>query len=204
MEAIRLRPAERESAAQALVRACFDSPMIAYYWPDLGRRVHYLERYWGCVVNYGLRYGQVYTTPDVTGLSVWLPPGQTHITPWRCSRAGYLALPLFLGFKEFFTRTIKNEGLVQQIHEEIMPGPHWYLWVIAVNRNHQGKGIEMALMRPGLQAADAQHLPCYLETYDVQTIPVYLKCGFGLVRAEQVPGSDLCFWCFRREPRGNQ
>ena len=28
----------------------------------------------------------------------------------------------------------------------------------------------------------------------------YTRCGFDLVRTVQVPGSDLRFWCFLREP----
>jgi GNAT superfamily N-acetyltransferase len=201
VEAIRLRLSERETAAQVLARAFFDYPMITYYWPDLGSRMHYLEWYWGCAINYGLRYGQVYAAPDIAGVSVWLPPGQTHITTWRYSLAGYLLLPLFMGFRQFFTKTIKSDDLAQRVHEEIMPGPHWYLWIVAVDPDQQGKGIGTTLMRPGTECADAQHLPCYLETYDRKNVPFYLRHGFALVRAEQVPGSDLCFWCFRREPR---
>ena len=204
MEAIRLEPSERKTAAQVLARAFFDYPMIAYYWPDLGRRVQYLEWYWGCAVNYGLRYGQVYTTPGIGGVSVWLPPGQTHITAWRYVRAGYLPLPLFMGCKQFFTKTMQSDDLAQQVHEEIIPGPHWYLWILAVDPDRQGKGIGSILMQPGTERADAQHLPCYLETYEMRNIPFYLRHGFGLVRTEEVQGSDLCFWCFRREPRRNR
>lgn len=210
MEAIRPRSvtlgsksSEKKAAAQVLARAFFDYPMIIHYWPDLGRRVCYLEWYWNCAVNYGLRYGQIDTTPDIAGVSIWLPPGQTHITTWRYSRAGYLPLPLFIGCKQFFTKTMRSDNLVQQVHEEIMPGPHWYLWIVAVDPARQGKGIGAVLMRSGLQRADAQHLPCYLETYEKGNIPFCLRHGFTLVRTEQVSGSDLCFWCFRREPRGN-
>jgi hypothetical protein len=126
VEAIRLRLSEMKMAAQVLAHAFFDYPMITHYWPDLGRRVQYLEWYWGHAVNHGLRYGQVYATPGIGGVSVWLPPGQTHITTWSYVRAGYLPLPLFMGCKQFFTKTMQSDDLAQQVHEGMMPGPHWY------------------------------------------------------------------------------
>jgi hypothetical protein len=56
-------------------------------------------------------------------------------------------------------------------------------------------------MKPGLEIADQQHLPCYLETHDEANIPYYQKRGFELVRSEQVPGVGLRFWCFVRQPK---
>ena len=97
--------------------------------------------------------------------------------------------------------TIKNEDLVQQVHTEIMPGPHWYLWVVAVDPEGQGQGIGTILLKPGLESADADQLPCFVETHAEQNLPFYQKQGFELVRCEQVPGFDLHFWCFVREPR---
>jgi ribosomal protein S18 acetylase RimI-like enzyme len=186
-------------AARVCARAFFDYPMITYYWPDLGRRARHLEWYWHCAINYGLRYGEVYTTSDLSGISVWLPPGQTNITTWRYALAGFLPLPLLMGIKQFFTKTIKGDDLVHQVHEATMPGPHWYLFLIAVVPDQQSKGIGTALLQPGVESADAQHLPCYVETHDERNIPFYLKNGFDLVRTELVPGSDLRFWCFVRQ-----
>jgi ribosomal protein S18 acetylase RimI-like enzyme len=202
MDVVRLRPPERKAAAVVYARAFFEYPMVTHYWPKPKRRARYLAWYLGCAIDYGLRYGEVYTTPDVAGIAVWLPPGQTHITTWRYILAGYLPLPLRMGIRQFFTETMPSDEWVQRIHEEIVPGAHWYLWGIAVDPGRQGKGIGTALMRPGLERADAQHLPCYLETHDERNVPFYTRRGFDLVRTAQVPGSDLCFWCFLREPGG--
>jgi ribosomal protein S18 acetylase RimI-like enzyme len=200
METIRLSPPDKKSAAQVFARSFFDYPMITFYWPDRERRKRYLEWYLGCVLNYGFRYGEVYTTTEIGGIAVWLPPGQTHLSTWRYVQAGFLLVPLRMGFNHYFTQTTKNEELVLQVHEEIMSGAHWYLWAIAVDPDRQGQGIGTILMQPGLERADAQQLPCYLETHDENNIPFYQKQGFDMVRTEQVPGSELRFWCFVREP----
>jgi len=199
MDVIRLKPSEKRLATEAFARSFFDYPMITFYWPDTDRRARYLEWYEGCIINYGFRYGEVYTTPDIAGLAIWLPPGQTRITTWRYIRTGFLPTPFFMGIRQFYTRVTKNEDMVLQVHREVMPGPHWYLWAIAVDPDQQGKGVGTVLMRPGLESADPQHLPCYVETHDEKHLPFYRKGGFDLVRMEQVPGSDLRFWCLLRE-----
>ena len=200
MDTIRLPPSERSLAAKVCTRAFFDYPMITFDWPDPNRRARYLDWLWVCAINYGFRYGVVYTTPGIDGVAVWLPPGQTHVTTWRYALVGYLQLPFFMGFKQFFTRSMKRDDLEQKMREEIIPGPHWYLWILAVDPVRQGKGVGTILMRTGLKSADAHHLPCYLETYDEKNIIFYQKQGFNLIRTVQVPDSKLSFWCFLREP----
>ncbi|MBN1139450.1 MAG: GNAT family N-acetyltransferase [Anaerolineae bacterium] len=200
MDAIRLEPSQREPVTRVYARAFFHYPMVTAYWPNPKRRERYLEWYMGCAVAYGLRYGEAYTTPDVAGIAVWLPPGQTHITTWRYIRAGYLPLPLVMGLRQFLTLTLRSDDLVHRVHGEIMQTPHWYLWGLAVDPDRQGIGIGTALLRPGLEKADAQYLPCYLETHDEKNLPFYARQGFELVRMVQVPDSDLRFWCMVREP----
>jgi ribosomal protein S18 acetylase RimI-like enzyme len=206
MDVIRLDPSEKGVAAQVYARSFFDYPMITYYWPDPERRARYLEWYWGCAIEYGLRYGQVDATPDVAGAVLWLPPGRTDVTTWRYIRAGFLPLPVRMGIRQFLTRTMKSDDLVHQVHQvhqEIMPERHWYLWAIAVDPDRQGQGIGTLLVRPGLARADAERLPSYGETHDERNMAFYTKLGFELVRTVQVPDSDLRFWCFVREPGGS-
>ncbi len=82
-----------------------------------------------------------------------------------------------------------------------MPGPHWYLWGLAVDPDCQSRGLGTLLMQPGLAQADQEHLPCYLETHAAHNISFYEKRGFKLVRSEKVPGIDVPFWCFVRMPK---
>ncbi len=59
--------------------------------------------------------------------------------------------------------------------------PHYYLWGLAVDPNHQVKGIGAALMLPVLTQADAQKVPIYLETHDEKNVSYYQKHGFDLI-----------------------
>ena len=201
ISAVALQPDQRKQAAMIWARSFFDYPSIVYSWPDPQQRERHLAQYFGWALNYGFRYGEIYTTPDIAGVSIWLPPWQTQITTWRYMWAGYLQLPLVMKFSHIFTRTMRNEKAVHTAHQKIISRPHWYLWGIAVDPDQQGKGIGRTLLQPGLGKADAVQLPCYLETHDEGNLPYYAKYGFELVRNEEVPDSDLRFWCFLREPQ---
>ena len=199
MNTAKLKPSQKKLAAKVWARSFFDYPSMVYSWPDSAQRERHLERYLGWALNYGFRYGETYTTPELSGISIWLPPGQTSVTTWKYMLSGYFQLPLVMRISHIFTRTLKNEKAVHTAHQEIMPRPHWYLWGIAVDPDQQGKGIGRALLQPGLEKADADQLPCYLETHDENNIAYYRKRVFDLVCIEVIPDSNLKFWCFSRE-----
>ncbi len=201
LDAIRMRPSDRKCAAGVYARAFFNYPEMVSHWPDPKRRGRYLEWYLGCAINYGIRYGEVYTTPDVAGLAIWLPPGHTQFSIWRFIRSGFLLTPFLMGIRRSFTEVMREGDVLQKAHAEIAPGPHWYLWGLAVDPEQQGRGIGTVLMQPVMQRADAQQLLCYLETHDEKNVAFYLKRGFALVRTQQIPGTELRFWSFLREPR---
>ncbi len=200
MNAIRLEPSQKEHAARVWARSFFDYPLMTFCRPDARGRARCLERCFGWTISYGLRYGEVYTTADLAGLAIWLPPGRTRVAPWRCLMSGFPLIPSLVGLGPFFTQMARNERSAQRAHRETVPGPHWYLWALAVDPDRQGQGIGTVLIRPGLEKADAACLPCYLETHNQKSIPFYAKHGFETAGTEQVPGTDMRFWYFVRKP----
>lgn len=201
MEAIRLDPSMKKRAAKVYARAFFDYPLFTFYYPDRARRERHLASHFEVVVNYGFLYGQNYTTPDITGVACWLPPGSTDTTWLRLIRAG--GLPIFpkVGIIRSWTHVSKQEDYTVKVHNEIMPGSHFYLWAIGVDPEYQGMGIGKTLIKPGLDQADEQGVPIYLETLNEKNVLYYQKLGFDLIRTESVPGFDLKFWCMVRPPR---
>jgi GNAT superfamily N-acetyltransferase len=97
-----------------------------------------------------------------------------------------------------FTETYRH---FEHIHNQCMVGPHWYLALLGVAPHRQGQGIGGALLTPGLQRADREGLPCYLETFVAGNVPFYAHRGFHVVETGMEPQSHVPFWAMRREPK---
>jgi hypothetical protein len=52
-----------------------------------------------------------------------------------------------------------------------------------------------------LERADAEGLPCYLDTFQPRNVPLYQKHGFEITIEEVEPNSGVRGWGFLREPR---
>jgi GNAT superfamily N-acetyltransferase len=201
MEIIRLDLSLVQQAADVYSRVFFDYPQFVCYHPNRDWRTQHFTDYCEVGLRFALRYGEVYSTPDIKGLIGWFAPGLTHFTTWMYLKIpGFLHQAILIGWKNL-SRITACEDYAAKVHGEIMPGPHWYLWGLGVDLDRQGQGIGTQLMEPGLTRADQQGLPTYLETHDEQNIAYYQKRGFELVRSERVPSIDLPFWCLVHQPK---
>ncbi len=89
------------------------------------------------------------------------------------------------------------------MHRQLVDGPHWYLWALGVAPERQGQGIGGALLAPILARADAEGLPCYLETQTEANVAFYARRGFEVLAADELPGQPVSvpMWYMAREPR---
>jgi ribosomal protein S18 acetylase RimI-like enzyme len=200
MEIIKLDPRQVKKASDVVAASFFDYPMFTFYFPDPERRTRYLPWYFKNILNSALRYGTVYTTPEVSGVLFTLPPGHTKISIWEYVQSGFLLTPFALGFRNY-KRSMECEDFVGNTQIKLMKNrPHYYLWGLAVDPRQKAQGIGAALMRPLLAQADAQKLPVYLETHDEKNIRYYQKHGFDLLYTTCIPKYQLPIWCMLREP----
>jgi GNAT superfamily N-acetyltransferase len=56
--------------------------------------------------------------------------------------------------------------------------PHWYLNVVATRPSHQSRGLGAAVLQPVLARADAEGVPCYLESTNPRNRTLYYRQGF--------------------------
>ncbi|MDP8921534.1 MAG: GNAT family N-acetyltransferase [Chloroflexota bacterium] len=200
---VRLAEDHVEEAGELLARALHDDPFSRYVIPDPGTRPDSLPFLYEVGVRYGVLFGEVYAAqaPDgeLRGVAVWLPPGQHRTTPERTIEAGFLDLGDRLDL-EVLQRFAQVQGYVADVHERDAPADHWYLTLAGVEPTHQRHGLGAALLRPILARADADRIPCYLETFAEENIPFYTRHGFAVVTAGIEPTSGVSFWTIRREP----
>ena len=141
------------------------------------------------------RSGWVLRRPDgeAVGAALWYPPG-TKKHSFRES--------IFESLR-FLPAGIPHLGKAARLQRLVVSHwprkPHWYLSVLSVSPESQRRGYGGALLRPGLEAADAQGLGCWLETQRESNIPFYHRFGFDLAGELEVePGIRL--WLMWRPP----
>ena len=195
-----LSPGRLSDAAEVLTLAFQHDPISCYVFPEEARRGRVLRWMFHCHLRYGLRYGQVYTTAEVDGVAIWLPPGQTTQTLWRLLRTGTMPVPLRFGWSAC-RRSLAFLGIITTWHRDYTPDAHWYLFYVGVTPEQQGRGIGSALLHPVLARADAAALPCYLETGVARNLGFYERHGFQVVAEGMLPQGGPRLWAMRREPR---
>jgi ribosomal protein S18 acetylase RimI-like enzyme len=189
-----------DDAAQVLALAFHHDPIACYVLPDATRRHRVLRWMFQTHLRYGERYGVITTTTAVDGVAIWLPPGQTTPTLRRLVRTGALPAPLKFGWRAF-RRSMVLMAFTTAWHHHYAPMPHWYLYYVGVTPSQQGHGIGSALLASLLARADAEALPCYLETGVARNVGFYERHGFQVVAEGALPREGPRLWAMLRAPR---
>src|SRR5262245_11519031 len=167
--------------------------------PDGPERARLLPSHFTPFVRYGDLFGEVYTTPTLDAVAVWLPSQVAEVTPDRAALCGLDRIEAIVGSAAWdrFSRVME---FVEPVHRSSVPGPHWYLPLIGVKTSRQGQGLGATLLRAMLARLDLEGLPCYLETFQPANIPFYHRSGFEIAAEGQESGSGLFYWAFKHSP----
>jgi len=198
----RIREDQIDVAAGILASAFHLDPPMIYIVPDAVERARLLPPFMKTFVTYASMFGEPLTTvqkPEAVAL--WLPLDDLRDTPERDRQAGIDQIPAIFG-AEAFRRMMHIAKISERFHLQTAPGKHLYLQFLGVEPARQGQGMGSALIRAMLQRADAERIPCYLDTFQPRNVPLYQKHGFKITIEEVEPNSGVRGWGFIREPRG--
>ena len=188
-----------DRAALVLARAFQEDPGFIDAAPDPALRARTLLCLSAGVIRYALRHGGwVDGTPEpLRAVAVWmLARACFRFTLAGEVRSGFARLPLLAG--TWVTWRLQEQAWRNEVlHHRHVGEPHLYLVQLGVAPEHQGRGLGAALLRPSLQAADAQGLPCYLETYREANLKFYQRLGFRVMECD---AHTPAIWAMRREP----
>lgn len=193
LEGVRLDSSQVVQAAGVLARAFQNDPLMVYYLQDPARRARVLPGFMRAALRYCMRYGEVFATPGLEGISCWLPPGETHLRTLAMARAGMGVVSIRLGWWAY-QRMARLEPLLDRIHSAAFPSPHWYLMILGVDPGCQGAGNGSRLLAWKLARIRVSGLPCYLETMSARNLPFYRKNGFRVVSETEVDAGKLSIW----------
>jgi GNAT superfamily N-acetyltransferase len=182
--------------AEALARAFDDDPLMTFIVPDDRIRRRRLPRLFrASLQRQYLPLGEVYTTGDVAGGSMWSPPGRWRPPPAVVVRS----LPgLILALGSRLPRALWAVSAVERVHPV---EPHWYLAVLGTDPPRQGRGIGSALLAPVLDRCDHDGVPAYLESSKESNLAFYARHGFEVTGTIDVPEGGPRLWLMWREPR---
>jgi len=188
-----------KTAGIILSKAFCQDPIFRYLIPDTKQRLKTLNHYFQHVIKYGLHYGEVYSSPNLEGISIWLPPNNSSHTRWKAIRTGALVLPLKVKWK-YLTLQNKIYKFTDNLHKKLVPYPHWYLSLIGVGPNHQGKGVGQHLLSTTINRIDLECKPIYLETNKEKNVEIFKRFGFRILKKVIVPGTEIFHWSLLRNP----
>jgi GNAT superfamily N-acetyltransferase len=182
-----------------LAEAFFDDPVFGWLMPDDSKRRAQLRRYFGIDLRYyTLPRGRVWTTSDLTGAALSLPPGKWRVPP-------HVSMLQGSAFGVQIAKAARLGAAMEWRHMRLMRGvggAHYYVRDIGVHPTEQGKGLGGALMRPTLDRCDREGLPAYIEASSVRSASLYERLGFEHIEELRVGGSPP-LWLMLRPRQGS-
>jgi GNAT superfamily N-acetyltransferase len=182
--------------ARALARAFEDDPVMSWIFRDDSERLGRLERSFGLFLRrIWLPHQECYAVDRLFGAALWLPPDKWHLgvadqlrlLPSMISVAGRNLPRLF---------AVLN--MIEKKHPKSRS--HYYLAVLGVEPEFQGRGFGGALIQPVLTRCDRDRIPAYLESSKRRNVVLYERHGFHVVEELKLPKDGPPLWRMWREP----
>jgi len=182
-------PEESTQVVGCIVAAFITDPIGRFAWPHPHQ---YLDAMPLATREFGgpsFEHGSADVAADFCGAGLWLPPdvhsdGEALEGVFRdTAKPGHLD-DLLATFEK-----------MDEWHPEER---HWYLPLIGVEPNAQGKGLGGALMRHAVARADEDGVPAYLESSNPRNISLYERHGFEVMGRIQIGAGPLVTPMLRR------
>ena len=185
-------PGDVPALATALARAFDDDPVIGWVFPDARTRPRFAQRLFAMRLRDLIRQQETYTLANRGG-ALWAVPGEWKV-PLREQARMVLGLAGGMGW-----RTPRILGGLHDVESRHPRDPHYYLAVLGVDPDHQGRGLGSALMGPVLSACDGDGVPAYLESSKERNVDFYARHGFRVTDQLRLPAGPP-IWLMWRDP----
>jgi GNAT superfamily N-acetyltransferase len=187
--------ADRPAVVETLAQAFQTDPALSWILPDPVHRARALRGLFRVLVPADMRAGLALRSNDDEAAALWRAPGRAHSGTAEFLRT---VVPLVGTFGAALPRGLKVQSGIDAHRPK---GRFWYLHYVGVRPEHQGKGHGGRIIRAQTAIADAERLPCWLETATPENVPLYERLGFTITAQWQVPGGGPHFWGMMRAAR---
>jgi GNAT superfamily N-acetyltransferase len=172
-------PEDVHRLRDVLAEAFCDDPVFGWLMPARAKRRDRLRRYFAIELRHLiLPRGRVWTTGDLSGVALSLPPGAWRAPPHAALLQG----------TAFGLQVVRAARLGAAMERRHVREPHYYVRDVGVLTAMQGNGLGSALLRPTLDRCDREGVPAYLEASSERSAALYERLGFGLIEELRVGG----------------
>ena len=182
--------------ARTLARAFAADPVSVWFYAREADRLARLQRGYERLFlrRIALPRDATFTVAGHAGVAMWLPPGQAHLGALEQLRL----LPAMVAeFGRDLPRAMRRMGAMDAVHPH---EPHWYLWLLGVDPQHQGEGLGSLLLAEVLDRCDRDRVPAYLQATTPRSRELYLRHGFEDSGELCMPDDGPRLWPMWREP----
>jgi GNAT superfamily N-acetyltransferase len=177
--------------ASVLGRAFVRDPMILWPMaeaPDMEARV---ARHFATIYRDFMERGTMWEAGDGAGFAHWVPPG-------GAGEALETTDAIMATLRELTDDEGTRYEILWEWVETRIPSDVLYLDMLGVDPPQQGRGVGSALLRFGLERADALGVDAFLETAVEANVAYYERFGFRVVEEGEVDEGPR-IWFMRAE-----
>ena len=180
---------EMPQAVAAIAAAFLTDPLARFAWPIPHDHLRGMALAAHEFAGASFEHGTAYVSADFCGTAPWLPPG-VHPNGEALERV----------FRDTATPAHLGDLLTtfEEMEESHPKEPHWYLPIIGVEPNAQGRGLGADLMRHAIARCDQEGALAYLESSNPRNIALYLRHGFEVMGEIRVGAGPLVTPMIRR------
>lgn len=190
-----------EEAVSVLGRAFEDDPIMRYLVAGKGTVSERASAFFSSAIRMAQIRGEVHVHRQLEGVAVWLRPGQTTVGFTQIFKSGLLGATFGMGVRSL-GRFAAMYRYIAPLEDQHVAGPHWQLMFLGIDPPHQGKGLGGSLIAPVLERADAEGLPCYLDSGNPRNLSFYHRYGFEVAEEVQIPEGPRVWAMVRQSSTG--
>jgi GNAT superfamily N-acetyltransferase len=177
-------------ARTLLARAFVDDPLMRWFFPDDGSRLHACAALFGLFSEHYQRSGRVDVVRDgkPVALAMWRPPTDPPDDDSLPTPPGLMTA--LMG-----PAAAAERGRAMSVLAPLRPAePHAYLHLLAVDPARQRRGLGGRVLAPGLAAAREAGLVACLETMNPANVPFYEAHGFAVRHEVRLAAGGPTAW----------
>lgn len=182
-------PDEADAVVGPLVLSFATDPLLRFFFPEPATYVEAFPELARAFARAALDHKAAHYVEGFVASSLWFPPG---VEPDRGA------------IRPMFERTIEHnrlETIFEVIREKAKyhpEEPHWYLQMIGVDPQLQGRGHGSALLTHVLDLIDAENEVACLDSSNPANVPLYERFGFEVMATVTVADAPPVFPMVRR------